>query len=72
MGYRPARSEYVTPYYFDNTAMKQSWLVLRSSSGCGLGSGIGASVLSFVVGQTFFNSCFKWPFVVAGKSGRCL
>ena len=52
--------------------MKQSLVVLRSSSGSGLVSGSGASVLVFVVGQRFLNSCFKWPFVVAGESGRCL
>ena len=52
--------------------MKQSWLVLRSSSGCVLGSGNGASVLAFVVGWRFLNSCFKWPFVVDGESSRCL
>ena len=52
--------------------MKQSWLVLRSSSGCVLGSGNGASVLAFVAGQRFLNSCFKWIFVVAIESSRCL
>ena len=52
--------------------MNQSWMVLRSSSGSGLVSGGGASVLVFLVRQIFFNSCFKWPFVVAGESGRCL
>ena len=65
-------SEYVTPSSFDITAMKQSWVVLRSSSGYGLVSGSGASVLVFVVGKIFLNSCFLWPFVVAGESGRCL
>ena len=52
--------------------MNQSWVVLSSSSGSGLGSGGGASVLVFVVGRRFLNSCFKWPFVFAGESGRCL
>ena len=52
--------------------MNQSWVVLSSSSGSGLGSGNGASVLSFVVGRRFLNSCFKWPFVVAGESFSCL
>ena len=52
--------------------MKQSWVVLRSSSCSGFGSGSGASVLVFVVGQRFLNSHVKWTFVVAGESGRCL
>ena len=50
--------------------MKQSWLVLRISSGSVLGSGNEASVLAFAEGQIFLNSFFKWPFVVAGESGR--
>ena len=25
-----------------------------------------------MVGQIFLNYCFKWPFVIAGESGRCL
>ena len=50
--------------------MKQSCVVLRSSSGSGLGSGSGASVLVFVMGRIFLNYCFKWPFVVAKESGR--
>ena len=58
MGLRPARYEYATPSYFDITAMKQSWVVLRSSSGYVLGSGNGASVLAFVVGRRFLNSVF--------------
>ena len=52
--------------------MKQSWLVLLSSLGSGLGYGSGAPVLVFVVRGRFLNYCFKWPFVVAGESGRCL
>ena len=52
--------------------MNQSWVVIRSSSGSGLVSGSGASFLVFVVGRRFLNSCFKWPFVVAVESGRCL
>ena len=52
--------------------MKQSCVVLRSSSGSGLGSGSGASVLVFVMRQIFLNSFFKWPFLVAKESGRCL
>ena len=52
--------------------MKHPWVVIRSSSGSILGSGNGASVLSFVVGRRFLNSCFKWPFVVAGESFSCL
>ena len=52
--------------------MKQSWVVLRSSSCSILGSGSGASVLFFIVGRIFLNCCFKWPFVISGESGRCL
>ena len=50
--------------------MNHSWVTLRSFLGYGLGYGNGASVLVFVVVQRFLNYCFKWPFVVAGKSGR--
>ena len=51
--------------------MNQSWLVISSSSGYGLGSGIGASVLLFVVGQICLNYFFKWPFVVTGDEILC-
>ena len=52
--------------------MKQSCVVLRSSSGSGLGSGSGASVLVFVMRQIFLNSFFKWPFNFSGERGICL
>ena len=52
--------------------MKQSWVIIMSSSGSGLGFGIGSSVLVFMVGKDFLDSCFKRTFVVAGQSGRCL
>ena len=47
-------------------------MAIRSSSGSGLGSGNGASVLAFVAVQIFLNSCSKWTFVVDGESERCL
>ena len=47
-------------------------MALRRSSGSGLVSGDGVSVLSFVMGMIFSNSYFRWPFVIAGESGSCL
>ena len=69
---RTTRFEYIKPYSLEITSTKHSWVVIRSSSDSGLGYGSGASVLLFVVGRRFFNSCFKWLFVVAGESCRCL
>ena len=60
------------PSSFEITNMKPSWIVLRSSSCFVLGYGIGASVVVFVVGRIFFNSCFKWPFLISEEIGRCL
>ena len=51
---------------------KKSCVTLRSSSGSGLVSGNGVAVSMLMVGRIFLNSCFKWPFVVAGERGRCL
>ena len=60
------------PSSFEITSMKQSWVVLRSSSCSGLVSGSGASVLVFVVGRRLLNYFFKWTFLVSGESGRLL
>ena len=60
------------PSYCVITVIKKSWVELRRSSGSRLGYGDGVSVLAFVVGQIFLNSCFRWLFVVSGESGRCL
>ena len=54
------------------TYINKPCVTFGSDSGSVSGLGDGVPVLILMLGQIFLISCFKWPFVVYGESGRWL